>query len=71
MMVRTLTMSSQMAHQIHIGVEIRNSTTGIKAEQMASSALCLWIQDLGKIYNSYVTHFVKDVYKRQAFQIIL
>ena len=56
-------MSSQMAHQIHIGVEIRNSTTGIKAEQMASSALCLWIQDLGKIYNSYVTHFVNTHFR--------
>ena len=55
MMIRALTVGSQMAHQIHIGVEIRNSTTGIKAEQMASSALCLWIQDLGKMASDIVS----------------
>lgn len=57
-------MSSQMAHQIHIGVEIRNSTTGIKAEQMASSALCLWIQDLGKIYQ-----FLRYPFRKHTFQV--
>ena len=48
-------MSSQMAHQIHVGVEIRDSTAGIEAEQMASSALCLWIQDLGKMASDIVS----------------
>ena len=48
-------MGSQMAHQIHVGVEIRDSTAGIEAEQMASSALCLWIQDLGKMASDIVS----------------
>ena len=44
-----------MAHQIHVGMEIRNSTAGIEAEQMTSSGLCLWIQDLGKMASDIVS----------------
>ena len=53
MMIRALRMSSQMAHDIEIGVEIRNRTAGVEAVQFASSGLGCRINELGKIDHSH------------------
>jgi hypothetical protein len=52
-------MGSQMAHDVEIGVEIRDRAAGVEAVQFASSGLGCRIYQLGKIDHTHaVPHIV-------------
>ena len=54
MMVGALAMGSQMAGQIHDGMEIRDRAAGVETCQAATASLGLRIQNLGQIDDSQI-----------------
>ena len=63
-MIRAFSVCAQVCHNIYIGVEIRDRTSGIEAKQFAASCFCCRIDQLGKIYKTkassqiiYYLHF--------------
>ena len=59
--IRALTMGAEVAGQIQRGVEIRDRSAGIVADQAAAAALRLRIEHLGQVDDAQVAHLVYTV----------
>ena len=58
MVIRALTVGTEMAHQIHIGVKIRYPAAGVKTVKRASSALSCRVNQFCEINHTVIAEWI-------------